>query len=437
MRDLDASLKKLYELRTFGIKPGLDPVSGLLEGLQHPQHAFAALHVAGTNGKGSVCAMLASILQAARFRTGLYTSPHLVRFNERIRVDALPVTDAELADIFDTLEPVAAGLAARGTQATFFEFTTAMAFEHFRRRKVQLAVVETGLGGRLDATNVVLPLVSVITRIGIDHTAYLGETLAAIAGEKAGIVKAARPVVCGAMPDEAREVVRHAAAARHALFVDATQTVNVRRVSQSVDGQKVAITSGDSDYGTVLVSLLGRHQLENIATAVAAVETLAEVAGLPLPAEAVRQGLQRTRWPGRLELLEAAPPVLLDGAHNPDAARVLAAALKDLFRKRPVALVWGMCSDKDAIGFSGELGGAVHACWPVALTTDRTRSPDELGRIARSRGWEVHPVAPLAAALAAAKAWASEREGAVCIAGSLYLAGEVLALRQGTQSTPI
>jgi dihydrofolate synthase/folylpolyglutamate synthase len=435
-RDLNASLEKLYALRTFGIKPGLDPIRGLLTGLGEPHLGFAAVHIAGTNGKGSVAAMLDSVLRAAGFRVGLYTSPHLVRFNERIRVGGEAVSDDVLADLFDRVAPVAADLARRGVQPTFFEYTTAMAFEHFRRERVQIAVVETGLGGRLDATNVVLPLISVITRVGLDHMVYLGDTVEAIAGEKAGIIKEGRPVVCGAMPEAAREVVRSTALDRHAPFVDAAEAVAVRRVSQSLAGQKVHIGTENADYGTVLLRLLGRHQLENVATVMAVVEALAGAGGLAVAPAAVKAGLAAARWPGRLDVLSEAPPVILDGAHNPDAARVLAASLKELFRHRPVALVWGMCSDKDALGFSAELGAVVRVCWPVALATERTRTQAELANIARSRGWEVRP-ADLAGALAAAERWAQEQDGVVCIAGSLYLAGEVLALRQGTTSMPI
>lgn len=435
-RNLKTSLKKLYDLRTFGIKPGLDPIRGLLGGLGEPQHAFAAIHVAGTNGKGSVAAMLDAVLRAAGFRVGLYTSPHLVRFNERIRIGGVAITDEALADLFDTLEPVAATLAAQGIQATFFEFTTAMAFEHFRRERVQIAVVETGLGGRLDATNVVMPLVSVITRVGLDHMTYLGDTVEAIAGEKAGIVKEGRPVVCGAMPDAARDMVRRTALERHAPFVDAGAAATVCRVSQSLAGQKVSIGTENADYGTVTLRLLGRHQLENVATVIAALETIGDVGGLSILPEVVKKGLAATRWPGRLDVVSEQPPVILDGAHNPDAARVLAAALKELFKHRPVALVWGMCRDKDALGFSAELGGLVRVCWPVDLTTERSRTQAELGNIARSRGWEVRP-AMLADALAQAEQWAQAQNGVVCIAGSLYLVGEVLALREGTKSMPV
>ncbi len=436
MSNLSDSLNKLYALRTFGIKPGLEPVRELLDGIGNPQLAFVAVHVAGTNGKGSVCALLDSILRSAGFRVGLYTSPHLIRFNERIRVNGRAVADDDLAALFEALDPAASRMAARGRQATFFEFTTALAFEYFRRQRVQFAIVETGLGGRLDATNIVLPLVSVITRIGLEHTAILGDTIEAIAGEKAGIIKEGRPVVCGATPDEALAVVRRTAAERHSNFVNAAEAVTVRRVSQSLAGQKISVSTEGTAYGPAMVRLLGRHQLENVATAMAAAEAIAEVGRLTLTPEAVVSGLEATRWPARLDVLDEDPPVLLDGAHNPDAARVLAAAVKELFKKKPLALVWGMCTDKDAIGFSGALGGLVRVCWPVVLTTDRTRSQAELARIAESRNWEVR-LAGLADALAEAKAWARDQSGAVCIAGSLYLAGEVLALGEGTRAAPI
>ena len=430
MKDLARSLERLYALRTLGIKPGLDAERALLERLGNPHLGFAALHVAGTNGKGSVCAMLDQVLRTTGLTIGLYTSPHLVRFNERIQVNGTCITDAELAELFDFLEPHAAAVAAGagGRETTFFEFTTALAFEHFRRRGVRLAVVETGMGGRLDATNVVTPLLAVITRIGLEHTQYLGPTLAAIAGEKAGIVKPGRPVVCGATPEEAQAVIRAAARERDAAFVDAAAAVTVRRVAQDLAGQKLAISSAAADYGRVALPLLGRHQLENVAAVIAALETLATVSPLRLAPEAVRQGLAQVRWPGRLEVLARDPPVILDGAHNPDGARGLAAALKELFKRQPLGLVWGMCDDKDAAGFAAALGDRVKQCWAVPLQTERGLAPAKLAALARARGWPVQE-ASVPAALAAASAWATANRGAACIAGSLFLAGEVLALR--------
>ena len=423
---LQPSLERLYALRTFGIKPGLETTLALLGRLGNPQQSFAAIHVAGTNGKGSVCALLDSVLRGTGLRIGLYTSPHLVRFNERIRVDGVEITDPELAALFDDMEPHAAVVAASGREATFFEFTTALAFEYFRRRKVQVAVVETGLGGRLDSTNVLTPLISVITRIGLEHTAYLGTTLAAIAGEKAGIIKAGRPVVCGATPDEAREVIRARAGELSAPWIDAAESVGVRRVSQTLAGQKVAIESAERNYGTVTLPLLGKHQLENCATAVVALEALASCSPLKLPAEVINRGVSAAIWPGRLQVLSQDPPVILDGAHNPDGARTLAVALRELVRKKPVALVWGMCDDKDALGFAKALGAAIKRCWTVPLDTERSLDPSALLQIARTEGWQ-SAASTLPVAIQEATAWARGNDGAVCIAGSLFLAGEVLA----------
>ena len=431
MRNLKESLDRLYAMRTFGIKPGLETELDLLERLGNPEQSFAVIHVAGTNGKGSVSAMLDSVLRYAGYRVGLYTSPHLIRFNERIRVGGEPVTDQELADLFESVEPHAlAAKAAGGREITFFEFTTALAFEHFRRRRVQLAVVETGMGGRLDATNVVTPLVSIITRIGLEHTAYLGNTITAIAGEKAGIIKKGRPVVCGAMPPAAAEVMRATAVERGAEFVDASSVGVVRRVSQSLAGQKVSASTPSADYGTFTMPLLGRHQLENCVTALAAIDCV-RGQGIAMPSDVVTRGLARTRWPGRLEVLSETPPVLLDGAHNPDGARALGAALKELCRRKKVGLVWGMCDDKDAAGFAHALGGIVKHCWAVAIQTERSTSPAMLARLAGAEGW-VAESASLDNALRQAREWAAAANGAVCIAGSLFLAGEVLQLEGRT-----
>lgn len=432
MRDIEASLKRLYAMRTHGIKPGLETAEALAEALGNPERSFAAIHVAGTNGKGSVCAMLASVLRHAGLRVGLYTSPHLVRFNERIRVDGEPITDAELAELFEVIEPLAERVTREhgGREVTFFEFTTALAFEQFRRKRVQVAVVEVGMGGRLDATNIIMPLLSVITRISLEHTQYLGNTVAAIAGEKAGIIKAGRPVVYGAMPADALAVIRETAVRLGAPIVEAMERVAVRRVSQGLEGQKLAITGAGGDYGTVVLGLLGRHQIENCATAVAALEALADHSPIAIPAETIRKGLAAAVWPGRLQVLSQEPPVLLDGAHNPDGARVLGAALKELRKKRKVGLIWGMCDDKDALGFAKALGGQIHRCWAVPITTERSQSTERLARIARTEGW-VAQTSLLDMALVEAREWAVREGGLVCIAGSLFLAGEVLERRMG------
>jgi dihydrofolate synthase/folylpolyglutamate synthase len=293
-------LERLLRRRRFGIKPGLDPEEELLEALGRPERSFAAVHVAGTNGKGSVCAMLAAVLQAAGYRTGLYTSPHLVRLNERFRVDGADIGDDELDALAQRVDETARELEHRtGRPLTFFECSTAMAFEHFRRRGVQLAVIEVGMGGRLDATNVLTGALSVITRIDMDHTAYLGHDLGAIAREKAGIIKPARPVVAGAMPEEALEVVERVAREAGSPLVLAGEAARVEFVAPDGGGQRVRLSTVSGDYGVLRLPLRGRHQLENLATAAAAVETLRDRVGLVVRDEALVAGLAATRWVGR------------------------------------------------------------------------------------------------------------------------------------------
>jgi dihydrofolate synthase/folylpolyglutamate synthase len=424
--DLAQALERLYALRTFGIKPGLESMTALLDALGRPQDALPILHVAGTNGKGSVCALLASTLQAAGLKVGLYTSPHLIRFNERIRLQGQPIEDAALGELFAQIEPALEKIRLQaGRELTFFEVTTALALVYFRQVGAQAVVLETGMGGRLDATNVCRPLGTAITRIGIDHAEYLGATLAAIAGEKAGIIKPRCPVVCGAMPEDARAVIRAVAAERRAPLISAPEAVRIRRLEGSLDGQVLAIESSSQDYGRVRIPLLGRHQWENCATAVAALETFADTAGMECDVQWIRKGFAAVEWPGRLQVLSREPVTILDGAHNPDAARTLVETVRELAGSRPVGWVCGMCADKDSAGFWKALGRAGTRCWCVPLRTGRSRSPEELATLARWAGWEAS-VETVSGALAAARDWALREGGWVVIAGSLYLAGEVL-----------
>jgi len=427
--ELEQALIRLYALRTHGIKPGLEPVRALLARLGDPQNTFAAIHVAGTNGKGSVCAMLDAILRAGGYRVGLYISPHLLQFNERIRIDGNMIEDADLAALFDKLEPAAAAVNQElGREVTFFEFATALAFEYFREKGVKIVILETGLGGRLDATNVVTPLVSVITRIGIDHTRYLGDTIEAIAAEKAGIIKAGRPVICGAMTDGARAVIRRVSMERQAPFTAAEEVVDVAVKSQGLDGLKMVVDSPGCDYGAMRLPLAGSFQVENVATAIATLETVAAISPIKVEPAAVRQGLAGVRWPGRMQIICDDPLTLLDGAHNPDAAAALVASLRKVVRKRPVALVCGMCADKDARGFIAIAGAAAKVIWTVPLRTDRGLAPQDLAAIAGGPGRDIRIATAVSVAIDEAKAWAREHGGVVCIAGSLYLVGEVLEL---------
>jgi len=425
---LEADLKRLFSRRAHDIKLGLETETALLDAIGHPELRMAHVHVAGTNGKGSVCALLDGILRAAGCRTGLYTSPHLVRFNERIRVAGACIGDGELASLFREIEEHDRALAAKpgGRLSTFFEFTTALALEHFRRNGVETAVLETGMGGRLDATNVVSPLVSVITRIDIEHTEFLGRTIEEIAREKGGIIKWNRPVICGPMPDEAREVLRSIAAERSAPMMMAEEMATVRRVSQSLSGQKVKVETAGGSHGTMTLPLLGKYQLENLVTVAAVIEYLNNASPLVVDEEAFKAGVQGVRWPGRCQVLSTEPVVLLDVAHNPNAARSLAESLKDLFRGRKIGLVTSLLADKDCRGFMSALAPLVGRCWAVAIHNERAKPLPELIACMRESGMQVTG-AELLPAIDEAKAWARENNGVVCIAGSLFLAGEVLA----------
>lgn len=426
--DLQAALAKLYRRNLHTIKLGLDPVRELLRQLGDPQEKFLCVHVAGTNGKGSVSVLLASMLRAAGLRTGLYTSPHLTRFNERIRVNGEEIADEQLAGLLDDIEGAVARMrvATDERDATFFEFTTALAFEHFHRSRVQIAVVETGMGGRLDATNVITPLVSVITSIGFDHQQYLGDTLAQIAEEKAGIIKERRPVVVGDLPPEARSVIARVAKHHYAPLIVASESVNVRRESQTFAGQRVQVETQEGGWGVVDLPLLGDHQLGNLAVAAAAVEEVRRATRLPLATKALKRGVAQAMWPGRCQVLEQHPPILLDGAHNPEAAETLVRTIRQLGRKMPWVGVAGFLSDKDVRGIVRPMVPALKALWLVEPPSERAMPAETAAAHLHGVGIPLHP-ATLDDALTAARAWAAAQGGGVCIFGSLYLAGAVLA----------
>lgn len=426
---LDAErVKRLYARQTHGIKPGLETTRALLARLGNPERVLAAVHVAGTNGKGSVCAIVSAALATTGAPVGLYTSPHLARFNERFIVNGREIDDdaldALLAEVEDAAEAVERD---GGNPPTFFECATAAGFLHFRRCGVRLAVVEVGMGGRLDATNVLTPLLSVITRIGMDHMEYLGNTLSSIAFEKAGIIKPGRPVILGAMPEEAAAVMARTARERVAPLVDAAATISVRRVSGGLSGQKVRVSSESRDYGTLPAALAASYQLENIATAVAALEALESHAGLPLPDDAVARGLAEARWPGRFQLVQEDPPTLLDGAHNPDGAAALVRALKDAKSARNVALVCGFCADKDVDGFFRVLSPIAKRVWTVPIPNPRSMAPAAVAAIAARYRLAATPMDDAMAAVGAARDWARAEGGVVVVCGSLFLVGDVLA----------
>jgi len=389
----------LESLVHFGQKFGLETMQTLCEGLGHPERAAPSLLIAGTNGKGSVAAYLDHALRAAGLRVGRYTSPHLVRVNERIVVDGRPIDDGELGAVLDRVRAVF-------PLPTYFEALTAAAFEHFRRAVVEVAVLEVGMGGRLDATNVADPLVSAIVSIDFDHQSYLGSTLGAIAREKAGVMRPGRVTVVGPLPAEAQAAIDAQAAAVGA------------HVWSARDGTR---RRGEAP-------LPGAHQRDNQQVAVRVLEAAAD-AGLPIDLDAAFAGLAGTEWPGRLQWIPGDVPLLLDGAHNIAGARALAAHLET--GGEPFVLLFGAMHDKAFAEMAAVL-------FPLAREVVITRPPvaraattEELAAAASALGIRCHVRPDVASALALARERA-RGVGPVVVAGSLYLVGAVLALNEGS-----
>ena len=393
----------LYGIRLFGQKLGLETMRQLLRLMGNPQDSLRFIHIAGTNGKGSVAAMAHAALAEAGYKTGLYTSPHLVSFCERFQINATPIAAADVVRLVEEIRPLLDKVAGHPEfrQPTFFEAVTAMALQYFQEQKVEVVVWETGLGGRLDATNVVTPLVSVITNIAFDHTQYLGETLAQIAGEKCGIIKPRVPVVTAAAEPDALSVIRGCAA---------TQQCPV-----TVVGQDTPLR----DYPT---PLLGRHQIVNCATAVAALRA----SGLEVSEVALRRGLARTRWPGRFQVITGQPTVVLDGAHNAAAAERLADALGEHFAQRRLTFILGVLRDKNYDEMCRILAPLAARIFCVRVNSERTSEPEQLAALCRTANpqADVRVFVKLAEAYEAAKVASAD---VIVIAGSLFLVGEALA----------
>lgn len=429
--DLDGVLRDLYRRRAFGIKPGLDGIRRLLDRLGRPQDGLRYIHVAGTVGKGAVCAMLDAMLRAGGCRCGLYTSPHLVRFNERFVLDGELAEDAVLFALATEVEAAAQEESrASGYETTFFEFATAMAFLLFKRSRLDWVVLETGLGGRLDATNVVRPALSVITRIGMEHMAYLGHTLELITVEKCGIIKPGVPVVCGAMEPASVEVVARVARERGSAMLRSEDVVSISRRREEAGGQRLNVQTPSADYGLIHLPLAGGFQAENLATAVTAIEALRLAGVLLLEDAAVKDGLASIVWNGRFQCIGTQPEVLLDGAHCPPAAQALAVALKARAARRPVGFVLGFSGDKDIAGFVRPLRSLGRKLWLAPIRRESGADPEVAAAIVRREGFDV-AVGTLEEGLRAAKAWALQDNGLVCVTGSLYLVGEMVANSRG------
>ncbi len=406
------ALAEIDALEKFGIDLGLERVEVCLAALGNPHRQVPCVHVGGTNGKGSTAMLLSAALTACGLRTGLFTSPPLEFFGERIRVDGELLPDAAVPDLYRAVRNAAP------PGMTQFEIITAMALLHFARVGVDLAVVEVGLGGRLDSTNVVAPEVSVITNVGLEHCEHLGVTVAEIAGEKGGIVKPGIPLVTSAQ-GEALSVLEQLAAARGAPVY-----VLGREFRSEPTGPGLLDYRGlHTRWDGVVYRLRGAHQADNLAVALATLEVLT-IRGWNLPEEAVRRGIAAATWPGRLEECGSAPTVLLDGAHNPHASRVLAAALRDEFRYRRLWLVLGILGDKDAHSILADLAPLADRLVLTASASLRALAAGDLTAAARQY---TRVDAVSVPGVAAALDWALSEAGPddlVCVTGSLTTVGE-------------
>lgn len=420
--EYEEAVAKMETPGNFGAKRGLGRIRRLLSLLGDPQERLEFVHVAGTNGKGTTCALLASVLRRAGYRTGLYQSPHVCDFRERIRVDGGMIPCGAFCAVAERVLSAAERMKSEGETATAFERFTAAAMLWFSERECDVVVLEVGLGGRFDATNAIpRSLVSVITSVSLDHTKILGDTVGKIAYEKCGIIREGGAVVCcPGEPPEALEVIRSVVSERHGRLTDAS-ALGVRAVASGLSGTELA-------YGKLRLHLpfVGLHQVKNAAAALAAIGVLREQ-GFAVPEDAVSEGFSEARLPARQEILSLSPAVLLDGAHNPEGVGALADTAARYLPKGDTVAVGGMLADKDARSSAAKLRGLFSAVFTVAPPSERALGADAFAAILREAGLDARPAESVGAALDAAFSLLKPG-GALVIFGSLYLAGEARPL---------
>jgi dihydrofolate synthase/folylpolyglutamate synthase len=427
--DYNQSISYLYGLghEVLTAKFGLEATRLLLEKLGNPERTFPSIIIAGTNGKGSVAAMIESIARCAGHRSALYSSPHLVRIQERIRVSGTEISEADFARLTTHVRNAGEALVSEGKLAalpTFFEQVTAIAMLYFCEREVDLAVLEVGLGGRLDSTNAVERILSVVTSIDLDHQLYLGDTITEIAEEKAAIIKqGARAVIGRQHHNAASEVLMRRCLQENVLPVFANQPAN----SEADDFGRVTFDyeSSQSHYSRIRLGLRGRHQADNAAAAVEAAELLSQL-GISIPRESIIKGLRQVNWPGRLELIEDRPFILLDGAHNPAGARALRSFL-DEFWRGSLTLVFGAMGDKDIDAMAASLFGIAKTIVLTRVSDGRAAGNARLGKPALGASSNVIFTENVRQALSWARS-VTPPDGLICVAGSLHLVGAIKKL---------
>ncbi|MBI5945705.1 MAG: bifunctional folylpolyglutamate synthase/dihydrofolate synthase [Chloroflexi bacterium] len=420
---VDYSLKHSSELAKADFN--LDRMFALMESLGNPQAKYPIIHVAGTKGKGSTSAMCAAALQAAGYKVGLYTSPHLEDYTERIQINGEPISHEQLIELVEEIKPYVAKI----EMLTTFEITTALAFLAFGKYGVDAAVFEVGLGGRLDATNIVTPTVSVITSLSYDHTAVLGDTLTLIAGEKAGIIKDGVPVVSSPQKDESLVVLERVAALKNSSFTLVGRDVKFELVETSLGGQWLTVDGGrwtvNGPRSTVKlqIPLLGNHQIENAATAYTALKT----SGIPISDEQIQKGFSQVQWRARFEIARRDPPVIFDSAHNQDSFAKLSETLETYFPGKKVYLIFGASEDKNIPGMFEELKSKIQKIIVTRADHPRALEVEKIQQLAEQAGVESEAVTPVKSALARALELSSKDGSIVLSAGSMFVTAEVMS----------
>jgi dihydrofolate synthase/folylpolyglutamate synthase len=420
------SINYLYSLQKHGIKLGLEKPKAILSVFSNPHKDFPSIHIAGTNGKGSVSAMIASILMAHGFKVGLYTSPHLISFTERIRINNEQISEY---DVIELTKEIRSKIEDSGIATpTFFEFVTAMAFIYFSRKKVDWAVIETGMGGRLDATNIITPEVSVITKISYDHKEFLGDTIEKIAFEKAGIIKERVPVIISDQQPEAERVLVETAKERSSPFFIYGKDFRGEIKDSDIYGLTIDYKDDQFSINNIFCPLPGKHQLTNASVSIKAVSKALRIVGKEISEDLLKKGISDTKWRGRLEIVKKKPLIMVDGAHNPDAAEVLSDFIKENLKGYKITLIIGVMADKDVDGIIKPLLPLASRIIFTSPRYERAMNPQRLSEIASAMGYSSIITRSVGESLniAIGESDKEDRRQIILITGSFYTIGEAL-----------
>lgn len=414
----EEALEYIHGISWTFCKPGLDRTLELCAALGNPQNGLKFIHVAGTNGKGSFCSMLDAVLRTAGYRVGLYTSPYINVFNERMRVNGVNIPNETLAEITEYVRPIAEKMSDKPTE---FELITAIAFEYFKREECDVVILETGMGGRLDSTNVIkTPILSVITGIALDHVAFLGDTVDKIAAEKAGIIKTA-PVLFGGEDSVARAVIAKRAEECGVPLIEPDYSL-IENLQADLRGTRFSYRN----HKDVRINLLGLYQPKNAALVLEAVDAL-EVLGMPIDEKDVLRGLENAAWPARFEIVNHSPLIIFDGAHNPQGIACATESIAHYFGERKVVVITGVLKDKDYQFIANKLARVASCAFTITPDNPRALTACEYADVLRGCGVPATPTASISEAVSLALAQADKRGDAIVCLGSLYTYGEITA----------